>query len=431
MSRARGHNLRNGLVWRDGRPRWEPSPASRRLGLKGRDLKGLDGAWLERGAAVQAADARALWAGAIRKAAAGGERARQDLATVLGRLGVPQDAAAAERRELVGDLISAARVVLGHVADAKSPLSRGERTVAALVAAYFASDALEVTASTLKAYRTQSKKLVAAFGERHVTNLAGRELAAWRKELLAGGLGLASANQAIGATGAFYAWGVSEGWLASSPAVRLKLTAAPGRLVMWEAVQETAFVTWCDANGFVDVADAVVALLWTGVRPIDLCAANLSDLAGETWRLTPQKTRRRGLEALPAIMPQVRARLARRAAQLVSAIDGAFLINPTLGKRHTPSSLRARFDAARAAMVDQGAAPGGLEGLRLQDCRDTCVTRLWEAGVAPERLWTWTGHSKTSVERILRRHYLVLRERGSLDMAEQLAVWARREGLGL
>ena len=38
--------------WRSGRPRWEPGPGLRALGLTGRDLKDRDGGWLEEADAI-------------------------------------------------------------------------------------------------------------------------------------------------------------------------------------------------------------------------------------------------------------------------------------------------------------------------------------------------------------------------------------------
>jgi integrase len=60
--------------------------------------------------------------------------------------------------------------------------------------------------------------------------------------------------------------------------------------VFWTLEEERAFVAWCDAHGYADVADAVTFGLWTGARPIDMCAADLEDLAGDVWRFTPIKT---------------------------------------------------------------------------------------------------------------------------------------------
>lgn len=44
------------MVWRDGRPRWEPSPTARTFGFKGVDLKDENGRWLSYEDAVARAD---------------------------------------------------------------------------------------------------------------------------------------------------------------------------------------------------------------------------------------------------------------------------------------------------------------------------------------------------------------------------------------
>lgn len=43
------------FLWREGRPRWHPSPTLRALGMKGKDLKDELGRWLTFDAAVRAA----------------------------------------------------------------------------------------------------------------------------------------------------------------------------------------------------------------------------------------------------------------------------------------------------------------------------------------------------------------------------------------
>lgn len=64
-------NIRSGVpagwTWRDGRPRWIPSPALRLAGWKGLDLKDQHGRWLGRGPSIDRADtiaaAVAAWRG--------------------------------------------------------------------------------------------------------------------------------------------------------------------------------------------------------------------------------------------------------------------------------------------------------------------------------------------------------------------------------
>ncbi len=430
-------NLRNGLAWRDGRPRWEPSPASRKVGCRGLDLKRADGAWMDRGEAIGAADARALWAGAIRAAAGGGAKgaaAAEALAATLDRLEQPADAAARAKREMVADLIAVAKTLLGEISPAMArPPARRERTVARMVEAYFASEDVSIAESTRRTYRGQSKTLLAEMGEQRVADVTRGQLMAWYRKMRAGGRSIASSNLVMGTASAFFAWAANcdPQWIATSPAVKLNLEEAPGRLVFWTMEEEQTFTAWCDVNGYEDVADGIIGALWMGPRIGDLCKAKLSDLAGEVWPMTPQKTQRKKQEAMPAIMPPVRARIDRRRGQLVASIDGWFLIDPTNGRRHDAKSFYRRFVEAQSKCIEQKAAPEGFEGKKVQDTRDTCITRLWEAGVPPGKMYAWTGHSQRSIERILRKHYIVLREAGSLAMAEQLTVWAVKEGFAL
>lgn len=48
------HGIKH-FLWRDGRPRWVPSPRLRGRGARGRDLKDADGQWLDIGAAINLA----------------------------------------------------------------------------------------------------------------------------------------------------------------------------------------------------------------------------------------------------------------------------------------------------------------------------------------------------------------------------------------
>ncbi|MBV2183782.1 MAG: GIY-YIG nuclease family protein [Rhizobium sp.] len=49
------HGVRH-FIWRNGRPRWTPSPSLRLAGYQGVDLKAEDGSWLELAAALIAAE---------------------------------------------------------------------------------------------------------------------------------------------------------------------------------------------------------------------------------------------------------------------------------------------------------------------------------------------------------------------------------------
>lgn len=439
-------NTRNGLKWRDGRPRWEPSPVNRACGLtRGVDLKDMHGRWMDRGDAIAVADARTQWATIVRKArleTAEGSDARRHLRSALDRLPPePADPAARHRRYLLADLIEAARATLDQrEPDAELALGVAPRSVQAMINACF-DDPRWVRArspSTVAVYRIQARKLAARFGTRRVNSITRGELREWYIDLVET-ISPATANLAIGAVGAIFKWATLQNppWLDSNPCTQLSQVSAPGRRVFWTPEQELAFIPWCDANGFADVADAAVTCLWTGARQVDAAKIDMPDIEGrDTWRFVPQKTQRKAIEALPGLMPQVRARIARRRAELdadpVRHLNAEpFLWNPVTSKRHTSDSIRERFEAARGDAVAAGVVDADFATKHFQDTRDTCVTRLWAAGVSLERIASWGGWSLKTVGDIIRKHYLTLLDEGARETCDQLQVWAQRNGLAL
>lgn len=436
-------NLRNGLKWRDGRPRWEPSPANRTCGFPGVDLRDHAGEWMDRGAATSAADARTLWARIVREALrdddAGGQ-ARVQLRQALDRLPpMPAEAEPRRRRELVADLIERGRAVLeDREPGVTQAFAHAPRSVNAMVDGYFAdTEAMaRISAETQRVYRVQSKKLKARFGPRRADEVTPPQLRQWYLDLC-DEISVATANLALGAAAAIFRWAVWQdpAWMAVSPAEKLGRQQAEGRLVFWTVAEETAFVTWCDANGYIDVADAVTACLWTGARQIDVAAAGLSALESQTWRFVPQKTRRKGQEALPGILPPLRRRIERRRAEAdaspVRHLNDPPFLWSSAGRRHTSASIGERFRLARAEAVAAKAMPAAFMDKRLQDTRDTCVTRLYDAGASLDRIASWGGWSADSAGKILRQHYLTLLEGGALETAAKLEAWAERQGLDM
>lgn len=436
--------IRNGLKWRNGRPRWEPSPASRKAGIKGRDLKGLDGRWLiDRGMAISLADARWQWAKLYREAKSAGPigaSAREALRLVLEQLQPPRDDDSRLRRAIVSDLLEAAALLLGQDIEIRS--SAAGPTVDDLVAGYLADPPKDIAAKTLVAYRHQSRKILEKWTGYAIKSVTTGGLYSWYHDELSVTHSLSTANQVMGALGAFYLWGIRKDWLKAeeSPVRRLGIVRATGRTVTWSFDQEQAMVAFCDANGFEDVADAIVAGCWTGARQIDMCNAALGDLSQDTWLYTPQKTRRKNIQALPGILPAVRARIDRRKANL--HLDGVryfqpdqapFLWNPVTGLRHNSDSIGDRFAEARtAAAASNITGLSGISGLQLRDTRDTCVTRLFYAcDMSLDEICPWTGHSRKSAEQILFDHYIVLKRAGAEKTAAKLLAYASAHGYQL
>lgn len=437
-------NLRNGLKWRDGRPRWEPSPVNRAAGFRGVDLKTHDGAWMDRGAATSAADARTYLAAIVRQARGAtedGGKARAVLRSALDRLPpLPDEPEARWRRQLVADLVEAGRAVLEDrepgVTDA---LSHGARTVNAMIDGFFADrEAMRrLSAGTIRNYRTQSKKLRARFGPDRADAVTRPQMRQWYLDMQRE-VSIATANVAIGAAGAMFRWATWQdpAWLKDNPCDKIGRDAAPGRLVFWTPDEERIFVGWCDANGYADVADAVTVCIWTGARQIDVAAvADVSELMAPSWRYVPEKTKRKGQTALPGLLGPVhrraerRAQAARNSASLRHLNAVPFLWDERHARRHTSETIGDRFREARKAIVAAGELPPPFLEKRLQDTRDTCVTRLWAAGVTIERIATWGGWSVETARQILHDHYLSLLEEGARETAAKLEAWAVAQGI--
>jgi|GEM_PF-1488920 len=500
MSKAKApESHRNGLSWRDGRPRWVPSPASRNLGVKGRDLKHPNGEWVnDRGLAISLADSRAFIAKVIRNATrpgAAGDAARTALTALTGDLPAPTTPDEKLRRANIEDLISLARQLFGNLPPVPKVISGP--TVGELVRAYFlvpiqspeqrergvgtiidpatmqvsevpwhrdAGIPHAVTLSTLKFYATQSKKLVKKYGHNGTETLTQDEAYNWYHTELVDDFALTTANAVVGTGAAIFRWGTraknpqGQLWTRAQPFSRLDTAKPKGRLVFWPGAIEAAFVAFCDEMGAHDVADAVIMGNYTGARQIDMVIPSIEQLSGRSWRYTPTKTARRSkgeghLEALPGIMPQLAERIEMRMERLrqsgVTYLNpGAepFLWNIVENKPHTSLSIGDRFiDLKKMAMrrVAWGERPelAGIENLRLQDTRDTCVTRLFVAAMMDktdrfdrtiyERISAWTGHSLKSIETIVRFHYLTLREEGAVETAKQYEAWALAAGQAL
>lgn len=437
-------SLRNGLKWREGRPRWEPSPAARKDGIKGRDLKDLQGRWIDdRGLAISLADDRLRWTRSIRDAmatGAAGIEARERLGAVLELLAMPKDEAAQMRRANVADLVEKARALVENRAELK--VASNGPTIADLVSEYFRNPPKDATENTLVSYSSQAKKIVAKFGRESIHAVTTGRLYNWYHHELIENYSVATANQVIGTLGSLYLWAARADWIKPSdtPVRKLGQIAAEGRLVTWPFELEKTAVAWCDANGYADVADMIVAGCWIGARQVDICPANLGDLSASTWLYTPIKTQRKKLDALPSILPAVKARVDRRRAELAN--DGVtylnpdqapFLFNPETKRRHTSRSIGNRFSSAREAM-GRAAAKGntdlaGILDMHLQDTRDTCVTRLFYAcDMELKEITPWTGHSLKSAEKILRHHYISLQRAGAMKTGDKLAAYAERQG---
>ncbi len=367
------------LRFRDGRPRWEPGPGARKLGFRGQDLKDAGGAWLGRGAAIEAAER--LNKRLTEAKAAGGAKARRQAAP---------------------------------------------RTLTALWQLYAANELPGLKPSTAADYRRKVRPVLDVLGKRQVAELGKPDCYRLAKRLEAEhGAGMAAAIVAV--LRAVLSHAELVGWRPanSNPAFGLKLKAPAPRTVVWSSAELQAFVAAADQAGLPSVGDAVLLAAHTGQRCGDCLAATWSDLQDGRLLLKQAKT---GVPVDLRLTPQLQARLdaARRRPHLVR-LDGPLVAAEHDGRAWNASTFRNAFGKVRDLAAESCAS---IADKRFQDLRDTAVTRLAIAGCSKWEIAAITGHSFGSIDRVL-AHYLVLGRELADAAIDKLETWIAQEGIAI
>jgi integrase len=226
--------------------------------------------------------------------------------------------------------------------------------------------------------RTKAAKLVSL---RHlhpiqhlpVTDLKRRYVLTLR-DGIAAGVGPAAANAFAAALASVMAWARDHGWVEHNPADRIK-SLPGGHLPTW---------TEDDLVRALDVMlphhrRALLFAAYTGQRRGDLIAARWSDIAGNVWRLTQEKTGAR--LALP-LHPDLLAELAtwpRTAVTVLTDRDG----RPWRAQTLNMGLMRALRGI-------------GLRGHNIHGLRKLAAVRLAEAGATVHEIAAITGHASLS-----------------------------------
>ena len=371
------------MKWRDGRPRWEPSPTRRAQGWKGRDLKDDAGDWLDFAAACVAAEA-------INIEVRGGT----------------------------------ARQVRTRAAPAR-------KTMNALWARYTKSSHYEdLREKTRNDYRKKFAAFAETFGEHLAAAVTKPHVHAWyeraRKER-----GLTMAHGTVRVASVVFGYAELIGWRPenSNPCSRLKMKTPEGRLVMWEPEEVTAIVDAADAMGLHSVGTAFVLAIHSGQRQGDVLALDCALFEPErrTRMVTQSKT---SANVAIWLTEEAEARAAQERARLMSAgilPRGIFLRDPATGEAWKEDRFRKQFAKVRARA--QKTEPS-VAGKRFLDTRDTAVTRLALAGAKLYQIMAVTGHSPQSIN-VIMRSYLALSSPMARAARDQLQHWLRAEGIAL
>ncbi|WP_332772973.1 hypothetical protein [Phenylobacterium sp.] len=435
----------SGWTWRDGRPRWIPSPTLRKAGWKGTDLKDPSSKqWLGRGPSITAADA-------IVQAVAGWRTG----ALVPASLAASAPAGACERPG-AGRPAQADRRSIGYLLDAYA----GNKDTGVLPSQEWKALApktqmdrrsklsrmIDVLAGyTLKPPHAASAEILAKYAD------ARAAVRGFSIDVLAPPAYL-DVDEASKARGPLYdlywklrdhvgktmAHGVlSEAstwleWCAGLRAVPMnwaKLVdreTPPGRIRVGTWKELRALIASAEALGLPSIADAIILgvdLSWNQVDRLPLKWAQI-DAQGRV-KATRQKTGRRGETPLLAALGVPRLQLIR---QRQAAIFGPnvkpthVLICELTGKPWSTDLYRHKFADVRAHAA---ATVPSVATLQDGDLRDTAITVGKAAGLSNEEIASRSLHSLKRIADVLDKHYVEIgqdvADAGALKLNDYLA----------
>jgi hypothetical protein len=444
-----------GWHWRDGRPRWIPSPALRALGFKGRDLKDDKGRWLSRGASIDAAQALVLAAAEVRAgraqlAAAPDAQALVQAAHDRRSIGALLDAYLASREfaairnqidrrsklsrlidVLSGYLVQPAPVPAGprgqKRAEAMDPSELARRRAAR--AAYDAARA-ETRSYSIDVLEPPS------FDDTPDLSRAQGPLydVYWK---LREGVGLNMAHGVMADTSAWLEWCVRRRAIRQNWAKLIDRQTPPGRIRVGTWDELRALIASAEALGLYSIADAVILgvdLSWSQVDRLRLTWGQISapDADGQIRvKGSRQKTGRKGETPLLAGLglPRIEAIRARQRGLYGPNVTPTHVIVCELtGKAWTTDHYRHRFAEVRAHAAK---TVPSVATLRDQDLRDTAITIGKAAKLTDEEIASRSLHSLKRIRDVLDKHYVEIGQDIADAGAERLNAYLLGQGVAL
>lgn len=434
-----------GWTWRDGRPRWIPSPTLRGQGWKGCDLKDKAGAWLGRGASL--------------------ERAADIAAVVAGwRLDQAIDPAFA-------DIAPA-----GSIAVRDAALVKPDRlSIGALIDAFLASDELAQKAQgTRRDYRGKLKRLVDVLAGHVVLPAAGdveakaayaAAVAQVRLELvttlapvetedgLVDLLHLAywKLNKQVGKHQAYGVMAAASAWLAwcrerQSRSIRnwaaeIRRETPPGRInpLSWDVFK--ALVEAADRLGEFSMGDAIVLGVDLSWSQVDRLALKWDRVKEGRCMTARQKTGRVGGTPLTDLgltrLAKIQARQAAMAAQPTHVLwceerwRTAHRAKPALIRQAGP--WNEDFYRKVFAKVREEAAKLCPEASTATDAdlRDTAFTWAKEAELTDDGIASRTLQSRKNIAQLGDNHYGAIGPAIADPARDKLNAYYRAKGMVL
>ena len=416
--RQRGHDvLPAGFQWRDGRPRWIPSPSRRAAGWRGVDLKDAWGKWLPRARAIERAEEIAR---AVDAWAKGGAVPSQ-----LIHIAPP------------GSDLAAASQVKG------SP-----RSIRTLLEAYYATNKFKgggrvkgLAPKTQADYRHKHNRFFEAMILRTRPELAGEALAQKVARLKALDIGIltppmfgetgdneielaidwlsenAGLHMAAGCLAAVSAW---LGWCVktariwpTNPATSVEKPATDGRIrvATWDEIK--ALVAAAEAMNMPSIADAIILAIDLSWAQQDILALRWDQVSTD-HRIRHRRIKT-GQASNPPLLAIGRGRIAKilqRQADMPAKPMNVVVCERT-GQAWTSDQFRRKFAEVRARAAKD--CPS-VTSFNFADTRDTAITIGIDAGLSTEQICSRSQHSPDRAAAIHAKHYGQIRQ-GVADKA--------------
>lgn len=416
--------------YRDGRPRWIPSPRLRAAGWKGFDLRDNKGAYLGKGASIDAAE-------------------RINAAVAAWRAG---EAIAPEFHALAP----------GQSAQLPRPAAATSRSIGPLIDAYTASNEfLALKPKTQAEYRSKLKRLVDTLAgypilppdakdPAYLAAVAGAR--AWVIDVLdtpkvgedrdgvlytvywglRGKISLHMANGVMATASAWLDWCKERRRVIhSNPAHDVNRTRAEGRMqpASWEVL--AAMVKAAEEAGYPSIADSFILGADLSWSQGDRLALTWGQIVDDRVRARRIKTNRPGevrlLKALgQARLPKIRARQ-NKALGGTNLYTHIIVCETTAAPwksdhyRHTVAEIR-----KRAALTCPAAA-----GFMDKDLRCTAVCVAYDAGLNTVQIAGRTLHSLDQVTTMLDDHYGKIRRDVGDAASSMLDAYLAEKGVAL
>ncbi|MAU21064.1 MAG: hypothetical protein CMH13_11090 [Martelella sp.] len=375
------------VSWRNGRPRFSPSPTLRQRGYQPHDLRREDGEWMTAGEALD-------WSRAFEREAAALK-------------------SAVDKRR--------------NRRPAPPPKPVSFYTVEQLLRDFEMSQAFRDRAqNTQRDYRQKIRSI-----ERHLPDAWKAEAEALTQPIcfgmydeLRGKTGLPTANAAMRILGIAFSWGMSRGKLPAvtvNPAHKLKLKKEEPRVRAGEREEIEHLIATADKLNRPEIGDMIALGVWSGQRQGDRLAYQVAGRGNGRVMLRQSKTKALvDIREFSELKKRLDAAQARR--KLAKVVSSHVILDERSWTPFKPDHYRHVYDEVRrhAAKTMRSCAT-----LRDQDLRDTAVTWLFRAGCTIGEICAITGHSLQTATQIL-EHYFARHPELADSAIDKVELWWTR-----